>query len=220
MRVLGIVPARAGSKRIPRKNLRQLAGKPLVMWAVDAAKQAKRIDRLVVSSDDPEVLSVAGSIALKRPAELSTDTSPAIDYVKHALEATGEKFDAVAIVQPSSPFTLGSDIDATIDLLEQSGAESAVSVVEVAHDLHPVKLKRMEGTKLLPYYEEERGRMASHELPQVYVRNCSVYVARRSLIERGLIISEDCRGYEMPRSRSIDINDELDLAFAEFLAGR
>ncbi|HEV3416008.1 MAG TPA: acylneuraminate cytidylyltransferase family protein [Pirellulales bacterium] len=225
MFVLGIVPARAGSKRLPRKNLRPLAGKPLAAWAIDAARGAKRIDRLVVSSDDEEVLDLAAvrdsRFSLRRPAELCTDTSPAIDYVVHALhilEGAGRpRFDAVAIVQPSSPLTLPSDIDAAIDLLQASGADTVVSVAEVAHDLHPAKFKVMKGNRLLPYFEEEAGRMAAHELPRVYVRNCSVYVTHREVIERGNIIGDDCRGYIMPRERSIDINDEMDLAFAEFL---
>ncbi|HEV2973136.1 MAG TPA: acylneuraminate cytidylyltransferase family protein [Pirellulales bacterium] len=225
MRILGIIPARGGSKRLPRKNLRLLAGKPLVAWAIEAARGAQRVDRLVVSSDDAEILGLATTydqrLPLRRPAEFCTDTSPAIDYVLHALRSVepGEpqRFDAVAIIQPSSPLTLPSDIDATIDLLETSGADSAVTVVEVSHDLHPAKFKVMHENRLLPYFEAEAGRMAVHELPRVFVRNCSVYVARRTAIDAGRIIGDDCRGHVMTRERSIDINDELDLAFAEFL---
>ena len=204
--------------------MRLLAGKPLVTWAIEAARSAHRIDRLVVSSDDDEVLEIAANydprLPLRRPTALCTDTSPAIDYVRHALamlEQTGEKrFDAVAIVQPSSPFTTPADIDATVDLLEASGADTAVSVMEVIHDLHPLKFKTMHGDRLLPYFEPEAGRMAAHELPRVFVRNCSAYATRRNALDNGKIIGEDCRGYVMPRERSLDINDELDLAFAEF----
>ncbi len=121
------------------------------------------------------------------------------------------------IIQPSSPFTTAADIDATIDLLEASGADSAVSVMEVNHDLHPLKFKTMQGDLLLPYFESEAGRMAAHELPRVYVRNCSVYASRRATLDGGQIIGDDCRGYVMPRERSLDINDSLDLSFAEFL---
>jgi CMP-N-acetylneuraminic acid synthetase len=202
-----------------------LGGKPLVAWSIEAARAARRIDRLVVSSDDEEVLEIAAKsdarLPLRRPDELCTDTSPAIDYVRHALatlERTGERrFDAVAIVQPSSPFTTAGDIDATIGLLESSGADSAVSVMEVSHDLHPLKFKVMSDDRLLPYFEAEAGRMAAHELPRVFVRNCSVYAVRRETIDAGPIIGDDCRGYIMPRERSLDINDDMDLAFAEFL---
>jgi CMP-N,N'-diacetyllegionaminic acid synthase len=213
---------------VPGKNLRLLGGKPLVEWALEAALRARSLDRVVVSSDDDAVLAIAGRApragALRRPAELSTDTAPAIDYVRHALaslEAEGEaRYDAIAIVQPSSPLTEPADIDATVDLLWRSGADSAVSIVRLEHAVHPLKLKVLDGDRLLPYLEEERGRRAAHELPAVYVRNCAVYAARRHVVDAGEIIGADCRGYLMPRERSVDINEEIDLAFADFLLGR
>jgi len=225
MPILGIIPARAGSKRLPRKNVLPLAGKPLVCWVIEAARAARSLDRLVVSSDDPEVLVLAGrydpSIALQRPPELATDTAPAIDYVKHALgylEQRGEgPFDVVVIMQPTSPLTLPEDIDGTVQLLERSHADTAVSVVQPDQIIHPFKLKVMDGDRLLPYLQEERGRMAAHELPRIYVRNGAVYATRRHVIESGQIIGADCRGYVMPRERSIDINTDLDYRFARFL---
>ncbi len=227
-RVLGIVPARAGSKRLPRKNVRILAGKPLVAHAIEAAQAATRITRLVVSSDDEEVLAIAQNYdpasPLRRPAELATDSALAIDFVRHALqmlERAGEPaYEAVAIVQPSSPLTWASDIDGTIALLESSTADSAVTVMELDHAIHPAKLKTMDGNRLLPYLEEEAGRMAAHQLPKLYVRNCSVYAIRRATIEQGEIIGTESLGYVMPRERSIDINDELDWEFVQFLAAR
>jgi CMP-N,N'-diacetyllegionaminic acid synthase len=227
-RVLGIIPARGGSRRVPRKNVRPLGGKPLLCWAIEAAAAARRLDRLVVSSNDPEVLDLARrfdpALPVLRPAELAGDRSPAIDYVRHALrclDGSGEgPFDALVILQPTSPFTLPADIDATIDLLERSGADTAVSVMAVDHAVHPAKWKRMEGDRLVPYLEDERGRMAAHELPPVFVRNCSVYATRRHVVDGGQVIGADCRGYVMPRERSLDINEELDLAFAEFLLAR
>ena len=116
--------------------------------------------------------------------------------------------------------TTAEDIDGTIELLESSGAESAVSVMKLDHATHPLKMKTLQGDRLLPYLEEERGRMAAHELPEIYVRNCSVYATRRTAIDRGQVIGQDCRGYVMPRERSLDINEELDLEFAEFLLSR
>ena len=92
-----------------------------------------------------------------------------------------------------------------------------MSVMELSHDLHPLKFKTMQGDRLSPYIEAETGRMAAHELPRVYVRNCSVYATRRETIDAGQIIGDDCRGYVMPRERSLDINDSLDFSFAEFL---
>jgi len=228
LRTLGIIPARAGSKRLPRKNVLPLGGKPLVAWSIEAARGAPRLSRLVVSSDDREVLDIAASyderLPLARPAQLATDTSLAIEFVRHALETLEgqgeEPFEAVVIIQPSSPLTLPADIDATVDLLATSGAESAVSVVQLDHAIHPWKMKVLDGDRLLSYLVDERGRTAAHELPPIYVRNCSVYATRRSAIDAGQILSDDCRGYVMPRERSVDINEELDLAFAEFLLSR
>jgi CMP-N,N'-diacetyllegionaminic acid synthase len=225
VKTLAIIPARGGSKRVPGKNLRPLAGKSLVARSIETVLASKTIDRLVVSSDSEEVLDIArtyrDNIALKRPSEISGDLAPAIDYVRHALEVleanSQTHFEAVVIIQPSSPFTLAEDIDATVSLLENSGADTAVSVVEVDHALHPAKFKVMEQDRLLPYFEEEGGRMAAHELPKVYVRNCSVYATQRATIDAGEIIGSDCRGYLMPRERSIDINDELDWKFCEFM---
>lgn len=226
--VLGIIPARGQSKRLPRKNLCLLAGKPLLGWAIEAARQSRRLNRLIVSSDDDEILAVARTyddrLPLKRPLELAADDSPAIDYVRHALatlERDGKQtFDIVVILQATSPFTLPEDIDGTIGLLLSSHADTAVSVMRVDHAVHPVKLKTMSGDRLLPYLEEERGRMAAADLPEVFVRNCSVYATRRAVIESGQIIGADCRGYVMPRERSVDINESLDLELAEFLLSR
>lgn len=230
MRVLAIVPARAGSKRVPGKNMRVLGGKPLAARAVDACLSAKLIATVCVSSDSEDVLALArlrqGVMAIQRPDAIAQDSSPAIDYVRHALgvlEAEGQaKYDAVAIVQPSSPFTTGADIDAAVLLLQRSpDADSAVTVMEVDHAIHPAKLKRLDGDRLMPYFEDERGRMASHELPKVFVRNCSVYVVRRRTVdEQRSVIGKDSRGWVMPRERSLDINDELDWQFACFLEER
>lgn len=228
MNVLGIVPARAGSKRLARKNLRMLGGKSLTARAIESALGARSLARVVVSSDDPAVLAVARAygttLPLSRPPELSDDRSPAIEYVRHALATVEtdrrEHFDAIAILQPSSPLRSSADIDATVELLERSGADTAVSVARVPHAIHPAKLKLLDGDRLLPYLEEERGRMAEYELPAVFVRNCAVYATRRAVVESGRVIGDDCRGFVMPPERSVDINDEMDLLFAEFCLNR
>ncbi len=228
MRVLGIIPARGGSKRVPRKNVRLLGGKPLVAWSIEACRASRLLTHTVVSTDDEEVLEIAGrydgGLGLRRPSALATDTALAIDFVRHALttlESAGEpRYEAVVIVQPSSPLTTTADIDGTIELLLSSKAESAASVMEVDHALHPLKLKRLVGDRLVPYLEEERGRMAQHELPRLFVRNCSVYASLRRVHDGGKILSDDCRGYVMPRERSVDINDELDWKFTQFLTSQ
>ncbi len=225
LRVLGIVPARAGSKRIPGKNLALLGGKTLLERSLDAATAARSLAAVALSSDDPAALAIARErypqvAVVERPAELATDESPAIDYVRHALAQLPGAYDAVAIVQPSSPLTAPGDIDATVALCDATGAGSAVTVMRLDHAIHPLKLKRLDGDRLLPYLEAEAGRMMSHELPPLYVRNGAVYVTRRATLDAGRILDDDCRAVVMPRERSVDINDPLDLAFAEFLLAR
>ena len=197
----------------------------MVRLAIEAAMDSKLLTRIVVNSDSHDVLEIAKEyshvLAITRPEELSSDTSPAIDYVHHTLgvlNGMGEPaFDATVIIQASSPFTTGKDIDNTIRLLEESGCSSAVSVMKLDHAVQPAKLKIMKGNRLIPYLEEEGGRMAAHELPELYVRNCAVYATKMESIEQGKIITDDSAGYLMPRERSVDINDGFDLAFAEFL---
>lgn len=225
MKILGIIPARAGSKRIPGKNIKPILGKPLVAYSIEAALKSKLLTHVAVSSDSAEVLKIAAQypevIPIQRPAELADDHSPAIDYVKHTLQALGEKFDIVVILQPSSPLTLPEDIDHTIELLiNHPEADSSVSVMKLDHATHPVKLKVKKDDLLLPFWEEENGRMAAHELPELYVRNCAVYVSRSSTITSGKIIGDHCVGFLMPRERSVDINDPIDFEFAEFLMSK
>jgi CMP-N-acetylneuraminic acid synthetase len=175
-----------------------------------------------LSSDDPEILAQAdgldGVIVVERPPELAGETAPVADAILHALTAIeGERFDAVALIQCTSPFTEPGDISATIALLARSGAECAVTVTKVEHALHPYKFKRLVGERLEPLFEDDAGRAAA-DLPDVWVRNGSVYVARRDLVERGAVISEDCVALPMPPERSVDINDARDLAVARVMA--
>jgi CMP-N,N'-diacetyllegionaminic acid synthase len=224
MRTLGLVPARGGSTRAPRKNLAMLGGKTLVRRALETSLAAGCFDVVALSSDDDKILAEASGldvIALPRPPELATAQARVAGVVQHALaelEQEGARFDAVVIVQCTSPFTAPEDVAATVDLLERTGAESAVSVVRIEAALHPAKLKRLEGDRLLPFFEDDRL-TPSHDLPPLWVRNGSVYAFRRDVAERGLE-ADDVRGYEMPAERSFDIDTPRDLALAELLLKR
>ena len=220
-RVLGLVPARGGSSRVPRKNLARLGGKTLVRRALETALAAGCFEMVALSSDDAEILAEAKGldvVALQRPSELATDTSLARDFAKHALrelDDPAQPFEALAIVQCTSPFTAPEDVAGAVELLARTGAESAVTVVRIPAAQHPAKLKLLEGDRLLPYLEDDRL-TPSHELPPLWVRNGSVYAFRRDVVEHGLE-AQDVRGYEMPTERSFDIDTEEDLLFAEFL---
>lgn len=228
-KVLAIIPARGGSKRVPNKNKKKLNGKEIVRYAIEATLNSKIVSTIIVSTDDEEILKIAKEydniIPIERPQEISGDKASAISYVQHAIAYMEQNFsliyDIIVIVQPSSPFTSGMDIDNTIMLLEEKqDADSAVSVMKLDHAIHPVKLKIIVENELIPYLEEEKGRMADYDLPELYVRNGSVYVSKIENIKRNKIIGDKCLGYVMPRERSIDINDPIDFVFAEFLMSR
>jgi CMP-N,N'-diacetyllegionaminic acid synthase len=225
MRVLGLIPARGGSRRVPRKNLAVLGGRTLVRRALETALTASCFGCVALSSEDDDILAeAAGLNALRilRPAALAADGALAYDVAIHALtvlEHERPRFDALAIVQCTSPFTAPEDLAGALELLDRTGAESVVSVVRLEAAQHPLKLKVLEGDRLLPYLEDDR--MApSHQLPPVWVRNGSIYASRRGVLERGLLIGDDVRGFVMPAERSLDIDTEKDLAVAEFLLSR
>lgn len=221
MKVLGLVPARGGSTRVPRKNLAVLGGRTLVRRALETALAAGCFDTVALSSDDGEILAEAeglDAVAVRRPAELSTETARAREFARHAFEELGG-FDALAIIQCTSPFTAPEDVAGAVTLLERTGAESVVTVSVADAACHPLKMKRLEGDRLLPYLEDDRL-TPSHELERLWMRNGSVYAFRRDVVlERGLEAG-DVRGYEMPAERSFDIDTALDLAFAQFLVSR
>lgn len=230
MRVLGIVPARAGSKRVIGKNYRLLGGKLLIQHVLDVACRSKSLSKVVISTDSREILNLKKNYSdydfIERPKELARDDSSAIDYVIHALNQLkdcGEsEFDAVAIIQPTSPFTLPSDVDQTLyQLWSHHSADSAVSVTRIPHDLHPTKFKII-GTdgRLNDAYEAESGRMTESSLPIIYTRNGSVYATRIESILSNRIIGDNCRCHIMPRERSLDINDEYDFDVAEYMITR
>ena len=221
MRVLALIPARAGSTRVPGKNLAVLEGRTLVRRALETALDAGCFAEVVLSSDADEILAQADGLpvrAVRRPAALATATARAFDAVVHALGEVDPRheLDAVAVVQCTSPFTAPEDLAGAVALLETTGADSVVSVVRLDAALHPLKLKVLEGDRLLPFLEDDRL-TPSHELPPLWARNGSVYVSRRAVVDGGALVGEDVRGYEMPAERSFDIDTPRDLEFARFL---
>ena len=179
----------------------------------DRSRSPARTPRSSAEGDGLDV------VRIERPAALATDNARAHNVAVHALEVLGD-FDAVAVIQATSPFTAPEDLAGAVELLERTGAASVVSVVRVAAAHHPLKLKVMEGDRLLPWLAED-PLTPSHELEPLWVRNGSIYVFRREVIAGGLLVPKPtCRGYEMPPERSFDIDTPRDLAFAEFLLER
>jgi CMP-N,N'-diacetyllegionaminic acid synthase len=225
LNILGIIPARAGSKRVKDKNIRPFAGKTLTHLAIEQALEAKCLDRIIVSSDSDKVLSIAKTYkkveVLKRPSDLASDTAPAIDYMKHAInncETQGWNPDLVVIIQPTSPIRNGENIDNTIDILRKNIiADSAVSIVKLPHDVHPHKFKTLDAGMLKPWLFDEGQETAEKDLPEIYIRNCAVYVFKVKNLKKDITFGEKCIGYKMKSESAVDINDMLDFEFAEYL---
>jgi CMP-N,N'-diacetyllegionaminic acid synthase len=222
LRVLALVPARGGSTRVPKKNLAVVGGRTLVRRALDTAIAAGCFNEVAVSSDSEEILAETAGIevtAVRRPAELASPSARAYDVVVHALDELDpgrDRFDALAVVQCTSPFTSPADLVGAIELLERSGADSVVSVSRVDAGAHPLKLKVLDGDRLRPFLDDDRL-TPSHDLPPLWTRNGSIYAIRSAVIRQGEMLGRDVRGYEMPPERSYDIDTPRDLAFARFL---
>jgi len=217
-KVLAIIPARGGSKGVPRKNIRSVAGKPLIAWTIEAAKKSSYIDRLVLSSEDPEIIAAAKSSGCEapfvRPAELAQDHTPGVEPVLHALDQL-PGYDYVVLLQPTSPLRTAAEIDGCIALCEERGAPACVSVTEASH--HPQWMFTAdEHGRMHPLVEQSATRR--QELPPVYALNGAVYVAQVAWLQRSRdFIGEGTRAYVMQPLQSIDIDTEDDFFLAECL---
>lgn len=224
MKVLGIIPARGGSKGVPRKNIRLLAGKSLLAYSVESSLAAKRLDHVILSTDDIEIAETGRSLGVDvpfiRPAELSDDKVPTFPVVVHAVRYMadlGMHFDAVCLLQPTNPFRTAKDIDACIELLETTGADSVVSVLRVPHQYNPKWV----------YWQNDRGEMTlstgesspvarRQDLPPAFHRDGTIYVTRRSVLdEYGNLYGERVQGYELVPARSVNIDTIDDWELAE-----
>lgn len=224
MRVLAVVTARGGSKGFPGKNLAILGGKSLLRWSIEAALQATRVTDVLLSTDDEAMMAEgerAGAwVPFRRPAELSRDDSPHVPVVRHALEEAertrGREYDAVLLLQPTSPLRTAADLDGALTLLEESGVDAVVGVTEAP--AHPRILRATDDagflTELLPAPE---GYARRQEFSEVLAINGAVYAVRReALLREGTFLPKRTLPWRMPRERSVDIDDAADLRLAEF----
>jgi CMP-N,N'-diacetyllegionaminic acid synthase len=221
--ICAVVPARGGSKGLPRKNLRLLNGRPLIAYAIEAGLTASLVDRVIVSTDDEEIAGVArqcgADVPFLRPPHLAADAAPTPPVVRHAvewLEAGGARVDATVVLQPTAPFRRGTHVDSAIDLLQRTGAGSVVSVCEFEHS--PYWMYALESGRLVPLLPDARNRARRQDQPALYRLNGALYVTRRDvLMGQGLITSEDAQALVMTRNESVDIENEADLRWAEWL---
>lgn len=221
-KILMLIPARGGSKRLPRKNVLPLAGKPLICWTIEAALATGLDARILVSSDDEEVLGIArqyepeGVISYRRPGELATDTASTVDVVIDALnveKAQGHEPDIIILLQPTSPLRSAKDILSALHVFEESGrTDTVVSVCEVDHPTAWVgkvsKDSLFEGIDL--------SGKRSQDYDKEYRLNGAVYAASARLLhEKTSLFSPRIRASVMPRDRSVDIDDLIGLKVCE-----
>ena len=224
MRVLGLIPARGGSKGVPRKNIRLLAGKPLLFYTAKSALSSRRLDKILLSTEDAEIANVGRGIGLEvpfmRPVELAQDSTPTIYVVKHALEvlaAGGNYYDAVCLLQPTSPFRPDGMIDACIDLLETSKADSVVSVQPVPAEYNPHWVYFQTPDNFLQLSTGEAVPIPRRqELPPAFHRDGSVYLTRASVIlKHNNLYGSKVAGYLSTNPIRINIDTMADWDEAE-----
>lgn len=229
MRVLGVVTAHGGSRGVPGKNIRPLAGRPLLWYTAEAARHSRRLTRTVLSTDAVDIAEVGRTVGLEvpflRPPALAADdtpTLPVLQDVVRRLAACGEHYDAVMTLQPTSPLRTAADIDGAIDLLVTTQADSVVSFTEVNPQILS-QLKRIVDDRRVCDLEETgpvpvRRRQ---ELSPLFQRDGAIYLTRTDwILERERLVGEDCRAWIMPAERSCNIDTVFDFAQAEWLVQR
>lgn len=214
-KVLALITARGGSKGLPRKNVLTAGGKPLIAWTIEAARESKIIDQIVLSSEDEEILQIGRQwgceVPFRRPTNLASDTASSIDVVLHALEQLPE-FEYIVLLQPTSPMRTSQDIDAAFLLMKANNAPSCVSVCEVEQSPYWMYHLTDEG-KLEALLTPKDGITRRQDLPPVYLLNGAIYIARVDWLRATKsFLGLETIAYQMPKERSLDIDDADDFA--------
>ncbi len=227
LRVLGVIPARAGSKGVVGKNLRPVAGEPLIGHAIRAAEESRLLSAYLVTTDGEEIAAAAEQRScpvVRRPLHLAADETPMPPVLQHALEhAEAEQrttFDALVLLQPTAPIRRGADVDAVITLLADGEVDSVISVCPV-EDEHPARMYSLDAEgRMSPLWPDLEMRQRQ-DLPPLYHRNGALYATRRRvLVEQGVIVGPRRRAYVMPRKYLVNVDDERDLLIAEVIVQR
>lgn len=232
MRVLGVVPARGGSKGIPRKNIRRLAGKPLLQYTAEAALGAKSLERTLLTTDDVEIAEFGRDLGMwvpfMRPPELAEDDTPTLPVLLHVVEwliAEGEDYDAYCLLQPTAPLRTSRDIEEAIALLANSNSDSVISVIPVPWHYHAGwQLRQDEEGNLRLWNGDSLNQIAGQRqlLPPTFIRSGDLYVLRHStLVVKRSLYGDRCFAYLMPSDRHVNIDTFDDWEQAErLLLGR
>ena len=217
--VLAIIPARGGSKGIKGKNMVKVCGKPLLTWSIEQAKASLYIDRLILSSEDEEIIKAARAYGCEvpfiRPKELATDISPTIDCIHHAMENLDRIYDYLVLLQVTSPLRTPEDIDNCISICHAEGVPSCISFTEV--DKSPFWMyKMLNNSRMVPLMDPDDRPSRRQDAPKYYVKNGAVYVAKWNwLRENDTFMTDEVFPYIMPKERSLDIDSPVDLVILD-----
>lgn len=219
-KILAIIPARGGSKGVPRKNIRSLAGKPLIAWSIEEAKKSKYISKVILTSEDDEIIEIAKQygcdVPFKRPVELAQDETSSMDTIVHAITAIGSDLhDYIVLLQPTSPLRTVQDIDGCIEMVLSQYADFCVSVTEPSKSPYWM-YKVSEDGVMQPVVEQKEIATRRQDIPTVYSLNGAVYVAKvEKLLQEKSFLTPNTKAYIMPQERSFDIDTELDFIICE-----
>ncbi|MHB1688182.1 MAG: acylneuraminate cytidylyltransferase family protein [Ignavibacteriaceae bacterium] len=222
-KTLALIPARGGSKGVPQKNIKNLNGKPLIAWTIETALQCKYIDRIVVSTDDEKIASIAkqfnADVPFLRPKELAQDNSKSIDAVLHCinwLKENGDEYDILILLQPTSPLRIATDIDKSIEMLFEKKADSIVSVCKTEHNPLWSNTLPNDG-RMNRFLKNEFANLNRQQLPQYYRLNGAVYSAWTDYVVKNLsFFGKNTFAYIMSNERSIDVDSSFDFELCEF----
>jgi CMP-N,N'-diacetyllegionaminic acid synthase len=225
MKVLAVITARGGSKGAPGKNIAIVGGRPMIAWTIEAARQSKRLSRVILSTEDDEIARVSKTwgveVPFLRPPELARDDSPHAAVVIHAIETLEARGEAglthVLLLQPTSPLRTGDDIDGAIELADRRDADSVVGVSLMA--AHPYWSKRLtEEGRLVELFDHPDGDVPRQKLPGAYAPNGSLYLVRRDvLLSRKTMRGDRSYGYVLPPERSLDVDTPWDVHLADLI---
>ncbi len=224
-RVLALVPARAGSKGLPRKNIRSFCGKPLLLWSVEHGLASPYIDKVVVSTDSEEFAGIAkkggAEVPFIRPKHLASDTTASIDVMLHAVDflaAQGDSYDILVLLEPTSPLRKPEDIDKALEALRDHPQAESIVAVSLTEGQHPAFLmQKMENNFLQPYSPNFRA-IRRQEITPLYFLTGTIYASFIDSLRRAQgFCHEKTLGYEVPKSQSFEIDDEDDFIVCEAL---
>ena len=221
MKALAVIPARGGSRGIAQKNLAPLVGRPLIEWTIDAGLEAQRVQRVVVSSDDPNILKVAsrcGAEVLRRPSELAADQSRSEPVLAHALEALSDGAPLAVFLQPTSPLRTSEDIDGALALLEDDHVQAVISVSEPTRSPFKAFYADAEGFLRPVARDADAPFRPRQTLPQAWFPNGAIYAVRTEEFRRAqTFLPPRTVPFAMPRERSLDVDTPSDLEQVERL---